>query len=38
MREILQSEIQTKAEKKCPGSLAVQKKYTREYRVSAQVQ
>lgn len=34
MREILQSEIQTKAEKKCPGSLAIQKKYTKEYRVS----
>ncbi len=34
MREILQSEIQSTAEQKCPGSLATQQKYAKEYRVS----
>lgn len=32
LRELLDSEIMTKAEQKCPGSVEVQEKYAREYR------
>ena len=34
IREIIQAEIQTKAEKKCPGYLEGQQKYAKEYRVN----
>lgn len=34
MREILQSEIQAIAEAKCPGSVEVQQKYAKQYRVN----
>ncbi|MEH1810469.1 type V CRISPR-associated protein Cas12k [Nostoc sp.] len=34
MREIVQSEIQAIAEAKCPGSLEVQQKYAKQYRVN----
>ncbi|WP_313959009.1 hypothetical protein [Umezakia ovalisporum] len=31
MREIIQSEIQSLAETKCPGSVEIQKKYAKQY-------
>ncbi|MDZ8069386.1 MAG: type V CRISPR-associated protein Cas12k [Nostoc sp. DedQUE08] len=34
MREIVQSEIQAIAEAKCPGSVEVQQKYAKQYRVN----
>ncbi|BAY29339.1 hypothetical protein NIES2107_11800 [Nostoc carneum NIES-2107] len=34
MREIVQSEIQAIAEAKCPGSLEIQQKYAKQYRVN----
>ncbi|WP_448267990.1 type V CRISPR-associated protein Cas12k [Nostoc sp. DSM 114159] len=34
MREIVQSEIQAIAEAKCPGSIEVQQKYAKQYRVN----
>lgn len=34
MREIVQSEIQAIAEAKCPGSVEVQQKYAKHYRVN----
>jgi transposase len=34
MREILQSEIQAIAETKCPGSVEIQQKYAKQYRVN----
>ncbi|HYX18915.1 MAG TPA: type V CRISPR-associated protein Cas12k [Nostoc sp.] len=34
IREIIQSEIQAKAEKKCPGYKEAQQKYAKEYRMS----
>jgi transposase len=35
MREIIQSEVQAKAEKKIPGFIELQKNYAKEYRKSA---
>ncbi len=34
MREQISSEIQSRAEKKCPGNKEIQKKYAKEYRMS----
>ncbi|QOV23600.1 type V CRISPR-associated protein Cas12k [Anabaenopsis elenkinii] len=34
MREIIQSEIQSLAEAKCPGSMEIQKKYAKQYRIN----
>lgn len=34
IREIIQSELQKKAEQKCPGYVEAQKKYTKQYRIN----
>ncbi len=38
MREQISSEIQSRAENKCPGYKEVQQKYAKEYRVNVHVQ